>query len=459
MSAIRMIERDRVDLYDHLFSGDGLEAAAALVCGVAGRARDQLLVRKPILVPHEACKVRTAKRLTWPGSFLEQAIEEAELINGAVILMHSHPGGYDQFSRIDDESDRIVIPVLQHGGRNAAAPHGSAIMLPNGCVSARMYDERLQVRQVQNITSVGHRIRNLASNAAPSPLAYSSEMTVDLAKKTAVVVGVSGTGSITAELLARLGVGRLVLIDFDKIEAKNLNRIIYATARDIGKFKTHVLRDAIQKHAPNAIVETFETRVNHETTLAAASEADILFSCVDSMEGRYHCDLMAQAFLCPLIDMGVVIPTRQRDGKLEIADVCGRVDFVRPGGASLWQRGEVTGEGLAEEYLRRADPDDHARQVLEGYLKGVPEEAPSVISLNMRAASAAVNEWLARLYTIRHDANEQFASTYFSLAAGEEEHAQEPEIDNALPSEVFGQGLRRPLLGLLGPSHSERRAA
>ncbi|KCZ48487.1 hypothetical protein HY17_16695 [Hyphomonas sp. CY54-11-8] len=332
-------------------------------------------------------------------------------------------------------------------------------MLPDGRVRTRIYNESQQSRDVLKITTIGHDIRSREIAAAGSLLAYTSGMTVDLSKKTAVIIGISGTGSITAEALARLGVGRLILIDFDKVEKRNLNRILYATTQDIGRFKTHVLRDAIRLHAPNITVETFETSIGDEAVIAAASEADVLFSCVDSMEGRYHCDLMVQAFLCPLIDMGVVIPTRLRGGKLEIADVCGRIDYVRPGGASLWQRGEVTGGGLAEEYLRRADPEDHARQIQEGYLKGMPEEAPSVISLNMRAASAAVNEWLARLYEVRHDANKKYASTYFSLAAGEEEHAGEPDIGNAWRSGIFGQGLKRPLLGLLNPRETERDVA
>lgn len=459
MSAIRMIERHHEDLYAHLFPGDGFEAAAALVCGIAGRNRDQFLLQKPILVPYDACQVRTPTRLTWPGEYLDQALEEADPIDGAVILMHSHPGGYGQFSEIDDESDRVVMPVLQHGGQDPAAPHGSAIMLPNGRICARVYDEKLQYRPIQTITVVGHSIRNLSSSAIATPLAYTSDMTADLSSKTAVIVGISGTGSITAELLARLGIGRLILIDFDMVESKNLNRILYTTANDIGRFKTHVLRDAIRNHSPHVVVETFETAVNDEMVLAASSEADILFSCVDSMEGRYYCDLIVQAFVCPMIDMGVVIPTRQRGGRLEIADVCGRIDYVRPGGASLWQRGEITGEGLAEEYLRRSDPDDHARQIREGYLKGAPEEAPSVIALNMRAASAAVNEWLSRLYAIRHDGNEMHASTYFSLAASEEEYGGEPDVGDGWRTKIFAQGLKCPLLGLLNDDHQKRDAA
>ena len=53
-------------------------------------------------------------------------------------------------------------------------------------------------------------------------------MSAELSRLTAVVVGVSGSGSIVAEQLARLGFGRVILIDFDKVEKKNLNRILNA---------------------------------------------------------------------------------------------------------------------------------------------------------------------------------------------------------------------------------------
>ncbi|MGE6699472.1 ThiF family adenylyltransferase [Hyphomonas sp. NPDC076900] len=448
MPALRMTTDQYEKLYAHLFNGDGLEAAAILICGLAGRHGDQLLVHHTLLIPYDACVERTATRLTWPGECLDQAIDEADMINGSVILLHSHPGGLFDFSALDDESDQTVIPCLQNGGKNEAALHGSAIMVPDGRIRARVYDENMRSRNIDCIKAIGHDIRDLTRKLDDRPLAYSSAMTSDLSRQSAVVVGVSGTGSIVAEMLARLGVGRIVLIDFDTVEEKNLNRILYATPGDIGRFKTHLLRDAITAHHPDTVVETFETLIADIQALLTASEADILFSCVDSMEGRHYCDLMVAAFLCPLIDVGVTIPTRRRNAIVEIADVCGRIDFVRPGGASLWDRGEITGEGLAAEYVRRTNPDDHARQLAEGYIKGVPEEAPSVISLNMRAASAAVNEWLARIYAVRHDSNVNYSRTYFSLASGEEEFAPEPTCSSASQHSLFARGLMEPLLGL-----------
>lgn len=459
MVVLRMIAEDHVQLRAHLFPDDGLEAAALLICVVSGRNGGQLLVKETILAPYERCAVRTETRLTWPGEYLEQAVEAADALDGAIILMHSHPGGFYGFSAMDDASDRDTVPVLRAGLSDAKSMHGSAIMTPDGRVLCRLYNHEMQSRSCTAVWSIGHEIFDLTRRPAELPLAYTSAMTKDLRRHTAVIIGVSGTGSIVAEMLARLGIGRLILVDFDQVERRNLNRILNATPADIGRPKTHVVRDAIGALNPEIVVESFETTIDAASAIEASSDATIMFSCVDSMEGRYFCDLMVEAFLCPLIDLGVMIPTRVRGEKHEIADVCGRIDFVRPGGVSLWARGEITGEGLSAEYIRQTNPEAHNQQIEEGYIQGVPEEAPSVISLNMRAAAAAVHEWLARLYVIRHLPNENYSKTYFSLAAAEEEYCTEAELGSPKRSDLFARGLNKPLLGRLTTTWSGKSAA
>jgi len=110
-------------------------------------------------------------------------------------------------------------------------------------------------------------------------------------------------------------------------------------------------------------------------------------------------------------------------------------------------------ERLREEYLMVHAPDAHAAEVSDGYLKGIAEQAPSVITLNMRAAATAATELLARLYPFRHEANRRYARTTFSLAAGEEEYIDQNDFtaSGAIP---LARGSEEPLLGLpiLGPA-------
>lgn len=436
------------ELFAHAFPGDGLEAAAILICGRSGQKRLRLTVEKLIPVPLEKCSHRSNSQITWPGKYLDIALDSAESGNSSIILAHSHPGGFPEFSHWDDASDQKTIPSIQHA-LNHIVPHGSAILLPNGRMKLRIYDEAMQASHVTPFL-VGEDIRDLSPHVAWNVLAYSERMREKLSNMTACVIGVSGTGSIVAECLARLGIGRLILIDFDRVEFKNLNRILNSTieAAVHSYHKTEVLKNAIMKYRDDIVVDSIEAHIDNPKAIAAASDADILFSCVDSMDGRHFADLISQCCLCPLIDVGVTIPTRRsKEGGHAIADVVGRVDYVFPGGPTLFDRGVVTSDGLRSEYLRHANRKDYDAQLAEGYIKGQIEEAPSVISLNMRAASAAIQEWLARLFEIRHEANERFARTLFSLASLEEEFTATTEF-LVEGSDLLGRGLKKPLLGM-----------
>lgn len=54
------------------------------------------------------------------------------------------------------------------------------------------------------------------------------------------------------------------------------------------------------------------------------------------------CDRVATAFLQPLFDVAVTIPTRETESGVTIGDVCGRFDYVKPGGSTLADRGVYT---------------------------------------------------------------------------------------------------------------------
>lgn len=80
----------------HLFPGDGLEAAAILVCSRVAGNRTRLLAHDIVLVPHSQCQ-RHADFLKWPGVAVEAAIDKAEPTGDSLILLHSHPGGFLAF--------------------------------------------------------------------------------------------------------------------------------------------------------------------------------------------------------------------------------------------------------------------------------------------------------------------------------------------------------------------------
>lgn len=447
-SSLTLTAEMHAQVYQHLFPGDGLEAAAVLVCAKAPGPRLRLLVRDVVLVPHEQC-VREPHQLKWPGASIEDAIDIAEMDDLSIILLHSHPGDFFGFSNYDNSSDRITMPCLFAA---FGSLHGSAIMVSDGAMLVRMYTVDLRCEHVGLVVVPGHDLRWWWSDRAfiPRPMAFTGETRDELSRLTACVFGVSGTGSVVSEQLARLGFGRVVLIDFDKVEHKNLNRIINSTLDDAesNRLKVTVFDRAIASYRGKGVVVPVNASVLERDAVLAASQADFLFSCVDTHDARQMADLISSAFLQPLFDVGVTIPTRSiaGDGKA-IADVCARVDYVRPGGPTLGDRGVYTQASLRAENLRRTAPKTYRDELAQGYIKGAVDEAPSVITLNMRAAADLLTEFLARAYPFRHDPNSGFARRLLSIAASEEEFLAESEFPVA-ENHLLGRGSQEPLLNL-----------
>jgi hypothetical protein len=450
--------RHHAALKAHLFPGDGMEAAAVLLCARVVGTHIKLLVRDYILVPYNTCD-RHADFLSWPSDYVEEALERAEEDDLSIILLHSHPGGLFDFSKADLESDAQVMPAIFAGRAVRHTDkiwHGSAIMLEEGAVRAQLYDVEHGRVPVDMVSVYGEDLHffwnpdRFGRTTARRPLAFSSAMQDELSRLSVCVIGTSGTGSIVAEQVARLGFGEVILVDHDRMAKKNLNRILNSTLQDAEdeRLKVDVIAEAIKSFRSDVSIKTAPTEIACRSTILEAAMADFIFCCVDSHEGRQISDLMASAFLQPLFDVGVTIPVRQQGpDQFSILEVVGRIDYVWPGSATLADRGVFTPNSVAAEYLARTDPAAHEARVKEGYMPGAHEEAPSVISLNMRAASACVLEFIARAYPFRHDPNSLRARTQFSLAACEEDFFPEaafPKSRNA----TLARGAKHPLLGL-----------
>ncbi len=424
------------DLQAHLLPGDGREAAAILICSRISGLRVKLMAKDVVFVPY-AESVREPDFLSWPSAYVEHALELADKNDFSLVLIHSHPGGLFEFSLQDDRSDQVIIPAIHMARsihRTGPMFHGSAIMVPGGAVKARLHDSDGRKHPVELVGVYGDDLQffwhdqSSGQEACVRPLAFTSAMTAELGRLSVCIVGISGTGSIVAEQLARLGVGELTLVDFDRVEAKNLNRILNSTCDDAHatRLKVDVVADAIAAHHPHTTVHRIAAGIEDRRSIAAAAEADIVFCCIDREKGRLICDRLASACLIPLFDAGVTIPVGATSkASNAIMGVVGRIDYVQPGGSSLMDRKVYTPQSLRAEELRETAPEAYAKEIENNYLPGTQEEAPAVIAVNMKAASAVVLELLARAYPFRLDGNRLFARTVFCVAGGEEDQEAE----------------------------------
>lgn len=461
------------DQHEHLksflFPGDGKEAAAILLCGRRdGPRKHRLLVREIHGIPYEVCKQRTPERITWPPDYIAPILELATAENLSVIKIHSHPGGYDKFSDIDDAGDRRLLPMIQ-GWVERPILHGSAIMLPDGTIFGRILragEDKFE--DLAHVNVAGEDIdfwysRVSLSESTPDFLASHEQIfdegTIErLGRLSIAVVGASGTGSPVVEQLTRLGVGEIVLVDDDQIEQRNVNRIINSTIQDAEneEYKVDVLARAIQDVGLDTRVVVCRENLWNSTAIREVAGCDVVFGCMDSIDGRYLLNMLATYYLLPYIDIGVRLLPDERAGQRGIREICGTVNYLQPGRSSLMSRELFTIEQVAQAGLERNDPDAHMQQVADGYIAGLENQRPAVISVNMFAASLAVNELLARLHPYREERNSEHASVQFSLSSMEFISDKEAGICERFNSKV-GFGDIEPLLGQI--ELTERNAA
>ena len=102
---------------------------------------------------------------------------------------------------------------------------------------------------------------------------------------TVAVLGCGGLGSQVAWILARLGVGKLILYDFDVVEASNLNRQNYSVS-DIGKKKAQATAERIKDWLPHVCVEARDEFVDAELLEGIEAEADIVVEAYDGVQSK-----------------------------------------------------------------------------------------------------------------------------------------------------------------------------
>lgn len=97
------------------------------------------------------------------------------------------------------------------------------------------------------------------------------------------VCGLGGLGSNIAVSLARAGVGKLILIDFDRVDVTNLHRQQYK-ASQVGRYKTEALSENLREIAPYIEIKTHTVRMTEENTAALLEDADIVCEAFDNPE-------------------------------------------------------------------------------------------------------------------------------------------------------------------------------
>jgi len=135
------------------------------------------------------------------------------------------------------------------------------------------------------------------------------------------IFGIGGVGSFAAEGLARCGIGKLILVDYDNICITNLNRQIHALRSTVGKAKVNVMKERILDINPDAEVEAYQMMYTKEVSERLLSqEYDYVVDAIDMVSAKI--DLIEQCYA-----LGIPVISSMGAGnkldptKLTIADI------------------------------------------------------------------------------------------------------------------------------------------
>lgn len=149
-----------------------------------------------------------------------------------------------------------------------------------------------------------------------------------------MVVGLGAVGGYALEALARSGIGRLVLVDFDVFDESNINRQILALTSTVGQKKTEVARRRVLDINPDCIVETKDMFVNADTLPQLLDiPVDFVVDAIDALNPK--CCLMEALYErgIPFISsMGAALktdPSFIKCGTLSASKNCGLAKFIR----------------------------------------------------------------------------------------------------------------------------------
>lgn len=102
-----------------------------------------------------------------------------------------------------------------------------------------------------------------------------------------IIFGIGGVGSYTAEILARSGVEKITLVDYDRIDISNINRQVMALESTVGMYKVDVMKERLLDINPNIIVTTHKLKYNkYNYDKIDLMEYDYIVDAIDTITSK-----------------------------------------------------------------------------------------------------------------------------------------------------------------------------
>ncbi|KAF3425860.1 hypothetical protein E2986_09969 [Frieseomelitta varia] len=224
-------------------------------------------------------------------------------------------------------------------------------------------EDKLLKEQQKNVFTTREKIEHMSSEVTDSN-PYSRLMALKrmgivsnyekIKELTVAVVGIGGVGSVTAEMLTRCGIGKLILFDYDKVEMANMNRLFFQPYQ-AGQNKVEAAATTLQYINPDVKIETYNYNITtmdhfeHFTNVISTAglvkgPVDLVLSCVDNFEARMAINTACNELNQKWFESGVS----------ENA-VSGHIQFIIPGETACFACAPplVVAENIDEKTLKR----------------------------------------------------------------------------------------------------------
>lgn len=350
-------------LHAHLFRHDREEHAAVLLAGLAETDRDvRLLIREVHLARDGVdCVHGTNSHRTLRGEFITERITKARDEKLVYISVHNHPGaGAVGFSGVDLRSHERGYPALLKITRGT--PVG-ALVFSSDAIAGEIWLPDQQRRPLASATIVGER-REILTGDPKSPetgsdLRFDRQVRLfgDLGQNVlnnakVAIVGLGGVGSLLAEYLGRLGVGRFVLVDSDRVELTNLPRLVGVNYRDVllRRRKVKLARRNISRANPTATAAAIFADFSEAHISDHVRDCDYIFLAADTMRARVLFNAIVHQYLIPGVQIGTQVRSNP-DGNIE--DVYSVTRPVTPMSGCLWCNEFISSKKVARRSVVR----------------------------------------------------------------------------------------------------------
>lgn len=270
------------------------------------------------------------------AQYFERSLKIAKSKGQGLVFLHSHPSpGWQGMSEDDIIAENMMAPSVS---AYTSLPLLGMTIGNDESWSARFWIKDSFNKRVFNrcwcesVRNIGQKLRITYNDHLIFPSfdnkkqlrtisAWGTSTQENLSRLKIGIVGLGSVGSIVADILARTGISNFVLIDFDDVEEKNLDRTNVLKS-DVGRAKVEAIKDMIHRSgtSPNIKVERSEFSICEKEGYDTALGCDVIFSCVDRPWPRQVLNYISYAHLIPVIDGGILVRTNKDNSKLKGAD-------------------------------------------------------------------------------------------------------------------------------------------